>query len=214
MLSPMTPAVIMIVSVGPHLKGARMNTSRRQHGFGWTSVASGWPFEDQFFDFAICSHTLEDVRDPLHVCAELQRVAKAGYIEVPSRVKETCLGHERWNQAGLSHHRWLIEIAGATTCRFCLSITSSTAADASISQRASGLTLQPEQTVTWLWWNKTFTFEERTIHGIEEQERELEQFVSRFAICPRWRMASEAATAAAAALSQRLLNRGRRLFSR
>ena len=172
-----------------------------------------WPFEDQFFDFAICSHTLEDVRDPLHVCAELQRVAKAGYIEVPSRVKETCLGHERWNQAGLSHHRWLIEIAGDhvsflpkyhfihSSRRFHL-------------PASFGRTLQPEQTVTWLWWNKTFTFEERTIHGIEEQERELEQFVSRFAICPRWRMASEAATAAAAALSQRLLNRGRRLFSR
>ncbi|HWE39009.1 MAG TPA: methyltransferase domain-containing protein, partial [Isosphaeraceae bacterium] len=40
-----------------------------------------WPFPDRFFDFSICSHTLEDVRDPLFVCAELIRVSKRGYIE-------------------------------------------------------------------------------------------------------------------------------------
>ena len=46
-----------------------------------------WPFADGQFDFAICSHTLEDVRDPLWVCSELARVAAAGYIEVPSRLE-------------------------------------------------------------------------------------------------------------------------------
>src|SRR3954468_14104941 len=47
-----------------------------------------WPFADNQFDFAICSHTLEDIRDPVWVCSELQRVARAGYIEVPSRLEE------------------------------------------------------------------------------------------------------------------------------
>src|SRR3954449_10993879 len=42
-----------------------------------------WPFADAQFDFAICSHTLEDIRDPIWVCSELARVARAGYIEVP-----------------------------------------------------------------------------------------------------------------------------------
>jgi hypothetical protein len=42
-----------------------------------------WPFTDGQFDFAVCSHTLEDVRDPIGVCDELTRVARAGYIEVP-----------------------------------------------------------------------------------------------------------------------------------
>src|SRR5688500_1405916 len=44
-----------------------------------------WPFSDDQFDFVVCSHTLEDVRDPVWVCAELSRVARAGYVEVPAR---------------------------------------------------------------------------------------------------------------------------------
>src|ERR1041385_281982 len=66
-----------------------------------------WPFEDKFFDFSICSHTLEDIRDPLYVCSELIRVSKRGYIEVPSRAIESTRGQENKRFAGLSHHRWL-----------------------------------------------------------------------------------------------------------
>jgi hypothetical protein len=68
-----------------------------------------WPFPDKVFDFAVCSHTLEDVRDPLFVCEELMRVSKAGYIETPSRLAESCVGWESEYFAGLSHHRWLID---------------------------------------------------------------------------------------------------------
>ena len=41
------------------------------------------PFADKTFDYAICSHVLEHVERPDTVIAELTRVAKAGYIEVP-----------------------------------------------------------------------------------------------------------------------------------
>jgi SAM-dependent methyltransferase len=41
------------------------------------------PFADKVFDYAICSHMLEHVEHPDAVVAELSRVAKAGYIEVP-----------------------------------------------------------------------------------------------------------------------------------
>jgi SAM-dependent methyltransferase len=45
--------------------------------------ADDMPFADGVFDYAICSHVLEHVRHPAAVVAELTRVAKAGYIEVP-----------------------------------------------------------------------------------------------------------------------------------
>jgi SAM-dependent methyltransferase len=46
--------------------------------------AADMPFADQAFDFVICSHVLEHVEQPDRVISELTRVAKAGYIEVPS----------------------------------------------------------------------------------------------------------------------------------
>ena len=68
-----------------------------------------WPFADDQFEFAICSHTLEDVRDPVWVCSELVRVARAGYIEVPSREEEQSRGvHGPW--VGWSHHRWICDV--------------------------------------------------------------------------------------------------------
>jgi hypothetical protein len=68
-----------------------------------------WPFTDGRFDFAVCSHTLEDVRDPVHVCAELNRVARAGYIEVPSRLEEQSWG-AIGEHVGWSHHHWLVDV--------------------------------------------------------------------------------------------------------
>src|SRR5580658_5270853 len=67
-----------------------------------------WPVADKSFDFAICSHLLEDIRDPIWVCSELRRIAKAGYIESPSRVVEQSKGVENPRHAGYYHHRWLI----------------------------------------------------------------------------------------------------------
>lgn len=45
--------------------------------------AADMPFADKVFDYVICSHVLEHVEHPDAVVAELTRVAKAGYIEVP-----------------------------------------------------------------------------------------------------------------------------------
>ena len=67
-----------------------------------------WPFEDGQFDVAICSHTLEDVRDPVFVGAELQRVARSGYVELPAAIEELTFGVQGpW--VGWSHHRWIGE---------------------------------------------------------------------------------------------------------
>lgn len=70
-----------------------------------------WPFADDQFDFAICVTTLEDIRDPIWVCHELARVAKAGYVEVPTVIAELIYnveGNGPW--LGHEHHRWLCEI--------------------------------------------------------------------------------------------------------
>jgi SAM-dependent methyltransferase len=46
------------------------------------------PFRDRAFDFVIASHVLEHSRDPARFLAELQRVASAGYLEVPDAFME------------------------------------------------------------------------------------------------------------------------------
>ena len=46
------------------------------------------PFKDKSFDFVIASHVLEHSPQPEQFLAELQRVAKAGYIEVPDAFME------------------------------------------------------------------------------------------------------------------------------
>lgn len=46
------------------------------------------PFKDKAFDFVIASHVLEHSQDPARFLEEMQRVAKAGYIEVPDAFME------------------------------------------------------------------------------------------------------------------------------
>jgi hypothetical protein len=54
-----------------------------------------WPFDDGRFAFAVCT-TLASLRDPIGVCSELQRVARAGYVEVPTVEAELAGGDARW----------------------------------------------------------------------------------------------------------------------
>jgi len=136
-----------------------------------------WPFKDKFFDFSICSHTLEDIRDPLYVCSELIRTSKRGYIEVPSRVAESCRGTEFDNIVGVSHHKWLVEILGnhiQFTMKyhilhgdFQLSFPHNFAKKLSLSQ-----------IISYLFWEDSFTFAETQIHGDENVYEHLRQFVS------------------------------------
>ncbi|ATH06724.1 hypothetical protein BIY24_01850 [Halobacteriovorax marinus] len=56
------------------------------------TYAENMPFKDKAFDFIIASHVLEHSKDPEKFLQEIQRVAKAGYIEVPDAFMErlTC----------------------------------------------------------------------------------------------------------------------------
>jgi len=42
-----------------------------------------FPFEDNQFDYVICSHVLEHIQDVEFFCSEMFRVAKKGYFEYP-----------------------------------------------------------------------------------------------------------------------------------
>jgi hypothetical protein len=70
----------------------------------------GLPFKDKEFDFAICGHVLEDIANPFYVIKELQRVAKRGYIEVPSRFYEQYPRFHKNRLCGDPHHRWIIDL--------------------------------------------------------------------------------------------------------
>jgi hypothetical protein len=119
-----------------------------------------WPFDDDQLDFAICSHTLEDVRDPIWMCSELNRVAKAGYIEVPSRLEEQTYGFQGpWT--GWSHHRWLIDVDSARSHITFVHKSGVLEREDSHFPPEFRSTLSAEQRVSSLWWTDSFGYEER-----------------------------------------------------
>jgi hypothetical protein len=137
-----------------------------------------WPFSDNFFDFSICSHTLEDIRDPLYVCSELIRVSKRGYIEVPSRLIESCRGCESEGIVGLSHHRWLVEISDNNITFF--QKYHAIHGNFELSFPSSYMKKIPkDSTISYLLWNNDFTFEEIQIHGVENISNNLREYVSK-----------------------------------
>lgn len=154
-----------------------------------------FPFADKSIDFVICSHVLEDVRDPLWVCSEMIRVAKRGYIEVPSRVAESSRGTEP-NQVGWSHHRWLVDINGARVSFLMKYHKIHSHWRFSIPARYY-LSLPEHARVQWLFWEDSFSFSERTIHGPENIAVELERFVRDAHPYPEWLLSTDAACRAA-----------------
>jgi hypothetical protein len=118
-----------------------------------------WPFRDGEFDFVVCSHTLEDVRDPVWVCSEINRVGTAGYIEVPSRLEEQTPGvHGPW--VGWSHHHWLVDVRGReivfTLKPHLLNVTPEFWIQLTHTQSQP-----PERRVATLWWEDVFVCREQ-----------------------------------------------------
>ena len=155
-----------------------------------------WPFADDQVDFAVCSHTLEDVRDPVWMCEELSRVAKAGYIEVPSRLEEQTYGFQGpWT--GWSHHRWLVDVdqpgARITFVHKPHLINSRTDAYFPPDFRNR---LTAEERVQTLWWQGGFQAEERLFWDLHEFDAYVAGFVeaeltrrelARWELTPGWR---------------------------
>jgi SAM-dependent methyltransferase len=136
-----------------------------------------YPFADDELDFVICSHTLEDVRDPIWVCAEMARIAKAGYIEVPSRLEEQAYGFQGpW--AGWGHHRWLIDV-GDERISFVFKHHVLHNRDSDRFPLGFQQALPEERRVQSLWWEGSFDFEERIMLSADELDPYLAEVVKR-----------------------------------
>jgi hypothetical protein len=74
------------------------------------SAGKPLPFADTYFDFCVCCHVLEDLVNPFFAVQEITRVAKAGYIEMPSKEVECTLGIDgilSGKYTGFNHHFWM-----------------------------------------------------------------------------------------------------------
>jgi methyltransferase family protein len=135
-----------------------------------------FPFADKEIDFVICSHTLEDVRDPIWVCQEMVRIAKAGYIEVPSRVEEQTYGVQG-DWVGWGHHHWLVDISGNNIDFFFKHHIVHGKPHARFP--AGYLDGVPaEDRVQTLWWQDSFTATEKSFSRPEDTDAYLESFVA------------------------------------
>jgi hypothetical protein len=135
-----------------------------------------WPFEDDQFDFAVCSHVLEDIRDPLLVCSELQRVAKAGYVEVPSRLEEQSWGVQG-DWVGWGHHHWIVEREG-DRLDFLFKPHMLHAREEFFFPHEFHQTLTGEQRVERLWWSGGFQTRELLLFEPGQLDAHLAEFVT------------------------------------
>ncbi len=117
-------AATHVIDNGPYVDAADAidpGHGRRSIPATWVQTdicATPWPYPDKYFEFAFCSHVLEDVRDPLAVLREISRVSRGGYIETPSRAREIFVAARyprlaawfgRAPAAGFPNHRWYVE---------------------------------------------------------------------------------------------------------
>lgn len=68
-------------------------------------------FGDKEWDFVVCTHTLEDVRDPVTAIRNILRVAKAGFVAMPHKHSELSNIALQRHWVGYCHHRWVFTLA-------------------------------------------------------------------------------------------------------
>jgi hypothetical protein len=138
-----------------------------------------YPFEDKAVDFVFCSHTLEDIRDPLWVCSEMQRIGKRGYIEIPSRLAESIMDPNT-GIVGLSHHRWLVTIQNDEIefeAKYHLIHRKGLHLPAYFD-----IMMTPRDRVQWLFWEHSFRHREADIPlGDDDVAHRLGAFVQEYA---------------------------------
>jgi hypothetical protein len=68
------------------------------------------------WDYAICTHTLEDIINPIYVAKQIEQIAKAGLIIVPSKYRE--LARFAGTYRGFLHHRWIFDVINGVLTAF------------------------------------------------------------------------------------------------
>ena len=127
------------------------------------------PFADNEFDFVYCSHVLEHASNPENACKELMRIGKRGYIECPSKGKDTF-----FNTALVSNHLWSVECINGVLVFTEYSEADKQGVEASIlldmncsprTPREKAIAgfdiLKADRLNTMLLWDTSFTFEIR-----------------------------------------------------
>lgn len=136
-----------------------------------------FPFEAGEIDFVVCSHTLEDIRDPIWVCSEMNRIGRAGYIEVPSRLEEQSYG-VAGPYVGWPHHHWLIDVDDSGI-EFVFKEHGLHTRASDHFPRRFWEQLTPEERVQTLWWSGGFSYRERVFMDVRPEESYLPDFVAR-----------------------------------
>jgi SAM-dependent methyltransferase len=165
-----------------------------------------YPFPDKFFDYVICSHTLEDIRDPIFVCSEMNRIGKRGYIEVPSMLEELCMGVEHRRYAGRSHHRWLTNIAGNEIV-LTLKYHSIHSYWKYHLPRRRATALSPGERVQFLFWAGHFNYREQVLITWKEIDNYLTSSVRAYKGYPSWQYSLDGAMRRLYAAASRLVKR-------
>jgi hypothetical protein len=62
------------------------------------------------WDYAICSHTLEDITSPAFVCQMIEKIAHKGVIVEPSKHRELARFDPDYGKRGFWHHRFIFDI--------------------------------------------------------------------------------------------------------
>lgn len=128
-----------------------------------------FPYDDDAFDLVVCSHTLEDIRDPIWVASELSRIGRAGYVEVPSRLEEQSWG-VNGNYVGWSHHHWLVDVDQASQhIDFIFKLHAlhqAGGSDWTFSSRFAAA-LSEQERVSTLWWEGGLSAREQLFDGVQ-----------------------------------------------
>jgi hypothetical protein len=70
-------------------------------------------YVDQYgkFDFSICSHTLEDIFNPLDVISLLEKISNSGFVAIPSKYDEFVHLYDH-KYRGNAHHKQFFDFVG------------------------------------------------------------------------------------------------------